>query len=167
MDKEMKFTQYKEDPHWEEYFTTRSLAVKYYETMYESEIKNTKCFNKLKLRVSTLKSKNGYYYYVWDLTTDEISMNDLVSPKESRLENLTESGCSYQHPFAKIEKDEIKLKKDNTLHIGGINAKNCVMDSLIEMIMMTDDKMEQNCGSTCGYDYRQTLIKMLHIELWD
>ena len=91
----------------------------------------------------------------------------------------------YAHPFNRIIKDEIHLYNDKkSIFIGGINAKNKVMDSpigippeeessarlftagLFEMIMMSDEELNENCGNLDHSHYRARLIKILH-DLWD
>lgn len=127
---------------WEKYFTIKSLGITQYETNYKVD---TKYEFVLKMRVSIL---NYSKCYAWELITD----NKII--------------CQ-NHPFSRIKKDKINLYSDeNYIYIGGINAQNKVMDSLFELIMMTDDELGKNSGHVDNCYYRAHLIKILH-SLWD
>ena len=142
----MEFVPYENVASWEEYFTTKSINVKKYETKYNIEVDDgsEETFT-LKLRVSTLNYGNCC---AWELITNQISFPE-------------------SHPFERIEKDQIHLYKDDTeIYVAGINAKNKVMDSLFEMIMMSNEELSENSGNIDANYYRSRLVKILH-DLWD
>ncbi len=126
---------------WEKYFTIESNGVKYYETTIDKAKTHT-----LKLYVSDLNYGN---FYAWNLLTD-------------KFDNTS------THPFMNIDLTDIDFYKiDNKLYmcIGGINAKNEIMDCLFDTII-DNDKLEKSSGSIDYECYRSRLIKMLH-DLWD
>jgi hypothetical protein len=120
----------------------------------ETENDKPKQYNKLKLRIATIKTDDDEYYYIWELATDEILNDDHMS-------------IFNHHPFARIEIDEILSNEDKTLSIRHISAKNSVTDSFFKMIMMTEEEMNENCGAITSYCYRQRLITILHADLSD
>ncbi len=132
---------------WNEHFTTNSTNLVTYQISYGSDKSYA-----LKLRVSSLNYGN---YYAWELTTNNFIFSD--NP-------LMEYDA---HPFSRIMKDQINLHIDKkSIYIGGINAKNKVMDSLFEMIVMPDEELKENCGNLDHSHYRAHLIEILH-DLWD
>ena len=132
---------------WDEYFTIKSKKLLTHEATYESGEIYT-----LKLHISSLNYGN---YYAWQLITNQIVMSNVRS-----FDHNT-------HPFDNIERSEIHMCKDNkTIYIGGINAKNEVMDSLFKMIMMSDKELSENSGNIDHSHYRAHLIEIL-FGLWD
>jgi hypothetical protein len=101
--------------------------------------------------------------YIWDLSTNQTSYRTFD-------DFLMNPNVIDFHPFERINIEDIKLindpllKGDKKLKIGGINAKNIVMDSLFRMIMMNDEEFEKNSGNLSNY--RSRLIKILY-DLWD
>ena len=142
----MEFTTDPGTDKWEKYFTTESDKVEKYETLYCLENDDPKKPYNLTLRVSSLKCGN---YYAWELITDQMLIIE-------------------GHPFERIDKDEIYLykKTKTTIYIGGLNAKNKVMDSLFGMIMMNEEELRENCGSVDPNFYRSHLVEILN-SLWD
>jgi hypothetical protein len=131
---------------WNEYFTKNSLEVKEYTTNYQYDNKEFT----LKLRVSLLNYGN---FYAWELITDNVPQ--IMKPDHQF------------HPFTYIDCEYINLYHDgSSIYIGGINAKNKVMDSLFEMIIMSDEELKKYSGHVWHSQYRSHLIKSLH-DLWD
>ncbi|XWV26795.1 putative orfan [Tupanvirus soda lake] len=130
---------------WENYFTTKSKGVKLYETNVPLVVYGQVHDCKLTLRVSEL---NYCDCYAWELFTNEIVVVD-------------------GHPFDKLDDEEIEKSADGkTISVVGINAKNKLMDSLYELIMMDNDKLSKNSGSIDPSYYRSHMVKIL-TELWD
>jgi len=145
------------DGKWNEFFKTKSESVKYYQTLYKIEDENdaTNTFT-LKLRVSKLKKGD---FYVWDLVTDQFCRNVIGSDDPFQV----------IHPFERIDKSDIELctiDEKIFLHIGGINAKNDIMDCLFKMLMSDTDLMTESSGNLHPEGYRSRLVKILH-DLWD
>ena len=125
---------------WEQYFATKSIDVKKYQTSYNLLFAGKKNTFKLELRVSTLNYGN---FYAWELITNQTTI-------------------SQKHPFEFIERDDIRMYQDEKqIYIHGINAKNNIMDSLFEFIIMNDEELDKNSGSLDSSHYRSLLVKIL------
>lgn len=137
------------------YLANESKSVDDYTDNSEDRTDNSS-FDKtftLTLRLSTYKDREDLYR--WKLITDQ------------RIIKSTHQTVLSEHPFACINSDDIESYKDTEMiYVGGINAKNKVMDSLFEIIMMSDEELEKQSGSLNHRGYRARLIKILH-DLWD
>jgi len=132
---------------WDDYFKDTE-NIKYYQTSYkiidENDTTNT---YELKLRVSKLEKGD---FYAWDLVTDQMYRNTINS-----------NNPLLTHPFDKIDDDDVELCTVNDkifLHVGGINAKNDLMDCLFKMLMQYTDTLAKKSGNTDPEDYRSQMV---------
>ncbi len=146
-------TKNSNDTSRDSYFSEKSKGISYYSTSYN--INNNKYI--LKLRISKIQENNELYVY--DLITDQLCIN-----KEPDYKN---------HPLDRINLEDIDIYRvDDScgaqifIGIGGINAKNEIMDSLFKMIMMNSEELTKHSGNIYEECYRSHLIKILH-DLWD
>lgn len=130
--------------------------VKEYSVTYLANVNEIDKEFILKLYV-LLSTREDVDLCAWQLMTDQ------------QMDQSIYQTIFSEHPFAHISNDDIELYQDidtELVFISGINANNEVMNSLFEMVMMSDKKLEKRSGSLGHRRYRARLIKILH-ELWD
>lgn len=136
-----------------------AVGVNWSDTFINPTIK-TVVYNKLftltlKYVIKMDESINKSFVY-YELETNNLNHKDNKYKK-----------IHYHHPFSGIQSSDITLNKEtNRLIIGGINANNKITVSLLEMIMMDDNTLQNECGNVDALCYRSHLVKILY-DLWD